>query len=233
MATKYTETFLALKYRVKDSNEEMVSLLFAGIPALLVYAITGYAANIKTGYSSRQQRDRRRAADRSTVFSNQVFAKTMSMFGPVFNFKYFSSRVYNLLGAMIYAEDKRECPAYVGPDFVGRFDSIIDYVPIGMEIQTFDLDEKGKCTIGAKIIANTYSYVDKKILHRKAEFIVRASRNMNHPIDMNFSVHTYKCDGCSASFDVTKNESCPYCGRPNDMLDEEWYIDGEVRYVFR
>ena len=24
MATKYTETFLALKYRVKDSNEEMV-----------------------------------------------------------------------------------------------------------------------------------------------------------------------------------------------------------------
>ena len=110
---------------------------------------------------------------------------------------------------------------------------IIDYVPAGIEIKSFNVSDEGICTIDSKVFAITYSYVNGKILHRQTEFNVKMSKNMNYPIDINFSAHTYCCDGCSASFDATKVKTCPYCGRPHDMLDEEWYIDGGVKGTFK
>lgn len=208
-------------------------IIAAAVPALICFGISMYINTIKTAVSDKYQHFSKIRADRDTAISTTVFEKAMEKYGPVFNFNYFSSRVYNLLGAMIYAENKNECPFYNGPDFIGAFDAIIDYVPIGLEILKFDIDDNGKCTIEATILADTYSYDNGRILHRKAEFHVRTSKNMNYPIDINFSAHTYKCDGCGASFDVIKTQTCPYCGRPHDMLDEEWYIDGGVRGFFK
>lgn len=224
-----------IRFRVSDTTTIAIisSVFLSIIPAFIGFGISMYVHLIQVRISDHYQNAKRIQINHESNFSARVFEKAMDDYGPIFNFNYFSSRVYNLLGAMIYAENKNECPFYSGPDFIGSFDSIIDYVPIGMEIKTFNVDENGKCTIEAKVIADTYSYVRNKVLHKKAEFHIRTSKNMNYPIDINFSVHTYKCDGCSASFDVIKTANCPYCGRPHDLLDEEWYIDGAVKFFYR
>lgn len=213
-----------------DAFENKFRLFFVPlIFALIVYGISSYINLFRIALSDAKQLNNRANTRNDTSYATRVFERTMEMYGPIFNFQYFSSRVYNLLGAMIYAEDKKECPFYSGPDFVGDFDTIIDYVPIGMDVVSFQVDESGKCTIGAKVIADTYSYVKGRVLHRKAEFLLKASKNMNYPIDINFSAHTYKCVGCAGSYDVTKETNCPFCSRPHDVLDEEWYIDGAVK----
>lgn len=204
------------------------SFFIALIPAVIAYFIATYVYTLNTAMSDTYQRVKKHSANNETAYSTRVFEKTMAEYGPIFNFNYFSSRVYNLLGAIIYAEKEEECPFYNGPEFVGGFDMIIDYIPIGMEITKFDVSDEGICTIESKVFAVTYAYENGKIRHRQTEFDVKTSKNMNYPIDINFSAHTYCCDGCSASFDATKTKSCPYCGRPHDMLDEEWYIDGKV-----
>ena len=208
-------------------------IAIAAIPAFFVYAILTYFVSVKTMFDDSNQRKQKREADHKTSVSNQFYEKLMAKYGPVFNFQYFSSRVYNLLGAMIYAENMKECPFYSGPDFIGYFDTIINYIPIGLEISSFKIDESGKCTVDCKVIADTYAYVNGKILYRKAEFYLKTSKNLNYPMDINFSAHTYKCDGCGANFDVTKSMICPFCGRPHDLLDEEWYIDGQVKGAFK
>ncbi len=212
---------------------DVAMILVAAIPVYFLYAILTYFVSLKTMIDDSNQRKQKKEADRKTAVSTDFFEKTMSKYGPVFNFQYFSSRVYNLLGAMVYAENINECPFYDGPDFIGYFDTIINYVPIGLEISSFKIDENGKCTVSSKVLADTYAYVNGKILYRKAEFFLKISKNMNYPININFSAHTYKCDGCGANFDVTKSHICPFCGRPHDLLDEEWYIDGEVKGVFK
>lgn len=203
-------------------------ILAALIPTGICYGVVNYIHIIKSGVSDGYSVSKKYAAKHSTDFSTGVFEKTMEQYGPIFNFNYFSSKVYNLLGSVIYAEDMSECPFYNGPDFIGKFDEIIDYVPYGMEILKFDVFENGICTIESKILADTYAYADEKILHRRTEFRVRSTKNMNYPIDINFSAHTYSCAGCSASYDAVKTSNCPYCGRPHDILDQDWYIDGEV-----
>lgn len=217
-----------------DTLESKFRLFFVPLFfALIVYGICRYIHLVKVSFSDGKQLINRASTRNTTNYSKRVFERTMETYGPIFNFQYFSARVYNILGAMIYAEDKKECPFYAGPDFVGEFDSIIDYVPIGMDILSFHVDESGKCTIGAKVIADTYSYVKGSIMHRKAEFVLKVSKNMNYPIDINFSAHTYKCAGCAGSYDVTKETNCPFCDRPHDVLDQEWYIDGIVNITFK
>lgn len=217
-----------------DRAEGIFGFIFVPLClAVVAYGISWYIRMLKARFSDLSQRLNKFKTMHETDYAKYVFEKTMAKYGPIFNFQYFSSRVYNLLGALIYAQDKNECPFYAGPDIIGRFDNIIDYVPIGVEIMSFRIDDDGKCTIGAKVIADTYSYVNGRILHRKAEFVLNASKNMDYPIDINFSAHTYKCDGCGGSYDVTKMASCSFCGRPHDLLDEEWYIDGEVKVAFK
>lgn len=225
--------FFLFMLATKKSSSVATMIILPLFFALVAFGISSYINLFRVALSDAKQLNNRANTRNMSNYSKQVFERTMATYGPIFNFQYFSSRVYNLLGAMIYAEDKKECPFYSGPDFVGDFDTIIDYVPIGMDILSYDIDENGICTIGAKVIADTYSLVNDSILHRKAEFILKASKNMNYPIDINFSAHTYKCVGCAGSYDVTKETNCPYCGRPHDVLDEEWYIDGAVKGTFK
>lgn len=164
--------------------------------------------------------------------SNENFENDMRTFSPNFNFQYFSSKVYNLLGTMIFAEKMTDVPSYKGPDFIGGFDSIVEYVPLGIKLHSFAAESQKFATIDLTVYADVYTYKNGKIAFKKEEFRLKVTKNLCFPIKFLFSARTYNCAGCSAPFDVTKTPTCPYCGRPHDVLDYDWYIDGPIQAQF-
>ena len=90
--------------------------------------------------------------------SNENFENDMRAFSPNFNFQYFSSKVYNLLGTMIFAEKMTDVPSYKGPDFIGGFDQIVEYVPLGIKLHSFAAESKKFATIDLTVYADVYTY---------------------------------------------------------------------------
>lgn len=164
--------------------------------------------------------------------SSRNFENDMRAYTPNFNFEYFSSKVYNLLGAVIFCEDESEVPSYRGPDFCGSFDSIFEYIPLGIKLHSLNAEARKFATIDLSVFADVYSYFEGEVKYRKAEFRFKVTKNLSYPIKYLFSARAFNCSGCSSTYDVTKSANCPYCGRPHDVLDQDWFIDGAVDKEF-
>ena len=49
-------------------------------------------------------------------------------------------------------------------------------------------------------------------------------KNITVPIQMNFSITKINCKSCGASFDATKQRTCPNCDSKYEMVDDDWVI---------
>ena len=50
-------------------------------------------------------------------------------------------------------------------------------------------------------------------------------RNLNAPIQYNFSIKKLECPSCHGSFDATRNVTCPYCGGSYRVEDADWAVE--------
>lgn len=210
----------------------IVALFILFFVVIIPYAISYNFLSTRNQFRHNIHGIKNNKIERANEKSNENFENDMRAFSPNFNFQYFASKVYSLLGSLIFAESAQEAPSYRGPDPKNYFANIVDYLPIGIKLISFAAESKKFASIVLSVFADTYIYTGDKIEHKKTQFTFRVTKNLSYPMKLLFSPRTYNCSGCSATYDVTKTPTCPYCGRPHEVLDFDWFIDGPVEGKF-
>lgn len=67
--------------------------------------------------------------------------------------------------------------------------------------------------------------VIKVSANNREKLRVTLVKNLNVPIQYNFSVKKMECPNCHGSFDATKNKTCPFCNGTYRIEDADWAIE--------
>ena len=49
-------------------------------------------------------------------------------------------------------------------------------------------------------------------------------KNVMLPFRQGYSIRKVSCSNCGGSFDATRRTTCPYCGSPYRIQDDDWYV---------
>ena len=69
-------------------------------------------------------------------------------------------------------------------------------------------------------------YATNGVSKKREKFRLELRRNITTPMQVNFSITKIHCKSCAASFDATKQCTCPNCNTRYEVMDEDWVIMG-------
>ena len=160
----------------------------------------------------------------SATGSGKRFETQMKKYSPEFSYEYFTSKVISMLKMIIYAKEPQELPIYYAKDSKkGIFSDIIDsYYRGALALKNFRV-QGDYCYVTVDAFMEDL-YDGGKIRKKRDVFRLVLRKNITVPIQMNFSITKINCKSCGASFDATKQRTCPSCNSKYDIVDDDWVI---------
>lgn len=160
----------------------------------------------------------------NTAGSSKKFVSQMQQYTPEFSYEYFTAKAVSLLKMIIYAENPQELPYYEGGELKDEFSDIVDTSYSGaVALKQFAV-QNGKAYVTVDIYAEDL-YEQKGRVYCKADvFRMKVCKNISKPVDFNFSIKKIHCKNCNASFDATKQKTCPSCGTEYQVGDDDWVV---------
>lgn len=156
--------------------------------------------------------------------STYRFTNKMKKYSKEFTYEYFTSKVVALLKLLLYTEDASKLPIYDGTPLGSRFHDIVESSYVGaVALKKFRIKQN-------YAYVTVYVYMDnilkqhRKLRSKKTSYRMTLCKNLAKPIDYNFSITKIACHACGASYDATKNNTCPYCSSVMELCDEDWIV---------
>lgn len=217
-------------YSIINTDSSLISIL-------IIQAITGIFGGVVMGYFAAS------LALLGKVFRNAGktlcllpsmgtggrFIRQMQRYSPEFSFEYFSNKIVSLLKMILFADNPSDLPIYIGKPLGNMFENIVDVLYTGvLGLKTFTVNGDF-CEVSVNVFLDNLYDNGNRIFQRRDKYRVWVRKNINHPINMNFSIRHLQCKNCGVSFDATKEKHCPNCGTEYDLSTEDWVVTKIVR----
>lgn len=156
--------------------------------------------------------------------SSYRFMHKMKKYSSEFTYEYFTGKVVALLKLLLYTEDASKLPIYDGTPLGERFHSIVEASYVGaVALKNFKIKNDYAYVTVYVYMDNIYKKKNK-LRSKNTSYRMKLYKNLAKPIDYNFSITKITCHSCGASYDATKNNTCPYCNSIMELCDEDWIV---------
>lgn len=213
-----------LMFHFLDGHHILVSAIMGSFAGIFASPIFGYFlwAVLKIGFIFKE-------AGRSISIlanaggSDKKFEAQMKEYSPEFSYMYFVGKVISMLRMIIYAKDAQELPIYTGKGVGELFSDIVDSHMVGpLALKKFQV-EGDYCYVTVEAYMDVV-YATGRIRKKREKFRLELRRNVTTPMQVNFSITKIHCKSCAASFDATKQRTCPNCDTRYEVSDEDWVV---------
>lgn len=161
-----------------------------------------------------------------TLGSGKRFENHMKRYSPEFSYEYFTGKVISMLKMVLFAKDPQELPFYLGKSLDTRFHDLVDILFRGAVGFQGMKEKDGYLHVTVDVfLDNAYIRDGKVSANNREKLRVTLVKNLNVPIQYNFSVKKMECPNCHGSFDATKNKTCPFCNGTYRIEDADWAIE--------
>lgn len=156
--------------------------------------------------------------------SKRKTSQALQEYDPAFTYEYFEGKTLSLLRAILFHPDIRTMPQYAGGDLPVWSKDVLDLQYRG--VMTFEsVREEGdnlEVVIAAHMLV---TYERRNSVKEKAQTIrVRMIHKAGFLADPGFSVKKITCRNCGASFDATRERTCPFCRSDYDLSEQDWLV---------
>lgn len=160
------------------------------------------------------------------IGAGKRFESYMKKYSPEFSYEYFTGKTVALLKMILFAKDAQELPIYLGAPLGDRFANLVDVWFRGAMGFRGMKERDGYLHVTVDVFLENAYVTDGKVkTGRNEKLEVTLVRNLNAPIQYNFSIKKLECPNCHGSFDATKNTSCPFCGSTYRIEDADWAVE--------
>ena len=160
------------------------------------------------------------------IGAGKRFELFMKKYSPEFSYEYLTGKTVALLKMIMFAKDPQELPFYVGGPLGGRFQDLVDVIFRGAMGYKGMREKDGYLHVTVDVfLENAYVTNGRVRVGVNEKLRVTLVKNLNVPIQYNFSIKKLECPICHASFDATKNKTCPYCGGTYRIEDADWAVE--------
>ncbi|MGN0617192.1 hypothetical protein [Ruminococcus flavefaciens] len=169
------------------------------------------------------------AGKMGTAGSRRKFETRMKKISPEFSYEYFTSKTLSLIKTAVFSENENELLFYKGGKLDPKMKDIID-MNYGGALGCKSIHEEGSfVTVETKAYFDVLYASNDKVFFKKQVFSATLKRRTDIPVNFNFSMTKIGCPSCGASFDATKNKTCPYCGNKYEITTDDWALV-ELKY---
>ncbi len=160
------------------------------------------------------------------IGAGKRFESYMKRYSPEFSYEYFTGKTVALLKMILFAKDAQALPFYLGEALDDRFHDLVDVWFRGAMGFKSMKEKDGYLHVTVDVFLENAYVTDGKVKTGKNEKLrVTLVRNLNAPIQYNFSIKKLECPSCHGSFDATRNVTCPYCGGSYRVEDADWAVE--------
>ena len=160
------------------------------------------------------------------IGAGKRFEFFMKKYSPEFSYEYLTGKTIAMLKMILFAKNAQELPFYLGGPLEGRFQDLVDVLFRGAMGFRSMKEKDGYLHVTVDVFLENAYVTDGKVRAGKDEKLrVTLVKNLNVPIQYNFSIKKLECPNCHGSFDATKNKTCPYCGGTYRIEDADWAIE--------
>ncbi|MCR5461200.1 MAG: hypothetical protein K6F51_15150 [Acetatifactor sp.] len=160
------------------------------------------------------------------IGAGKRFEAFMKRYSPEFSYEYLTGKTVALLKMIMFAKNPQELPFYVGAPLGGRFQDLVDVIFRGAMGYKGMREKDGYLHVTVDVfLENAYVTNGRVRAGVNEKLRVTLVKNLNVPIQYNFSIKKLECPTCHASFDATKNKTCPYCGATYRIEDADWAVE--------
>lgn len=156
--------------------------------------------------------------------SNKRFQRTMQKYSPDFSYDYFFGKVVSIVRILMFSDDIKNLPYYVGQPLGDMFDNVIDATLYGyVVVKRMKKIDKNMLVTADVYMDDTYEK-DGKVKVVSEVFRVNMVKDLSMPFNYNFSIKKIQCPNCAGSFDATRYKTCPYCNTEYSKAEDDWVI---------
>ena len=203
-----------------------ISTSLAFLAFFVSVAVLGFALAI---YTINQVQPVKNLKRTKSAIAADVEAKTeidrkLKQYDENFSYEYFEGKCLSLIRNIIFNEDVKNYPPYVGEDIDLRFNNIID-ITYGSVIKMVDSYIKDDYIfIKMEVFLNNTYFINEKIQNINESVYIKLKHNMKFKTNMDFSISEVNCRHCGASFNAIEEKNCPFCHNEYKIDEEDWLV---------
>lgn len=156
--------------------------------------------------------------------SGKRFVNIMRQHSPEFSYEYFTGKVVSLTKMITYARNAQELPNYVGNPLGDMFSDIVESSYYGAVALKNCQVKDNYAHVNVEVYMENLCDENGKLNHKSEKIRIQLSKRIDKAIDYNFSIKKIQCKSCGASFDATKQRTCPHCGNRYEIGDDDWVV---------
>ena len=203
------------------STALMVFILLLGLNYIISLPIRFLANAV---YKARQEK---RSEELRAMKKNQEMSeKVRSAYDRDFSLESFLSNVRNKTASVHYAETAEQAEVFSLTDLSGLIErnrSTADCLFGAVALDSFSEQAdtwQASVTVNAKLLC-----LEKgKIEGRTETARIRLERKKNKKTGSPLHLYSLRCGACGSSLDLTKGNTCLYCGKKWDLREHDWCI---------
>lgn len=215
------------KNMASEDFPKIVMFIFSWIHALILTGMVVFGGYILWGMYKLAQMFVMAIGSIALVVDDQVAKKailnTLNKYDPYFTYEFFEGQIAATIKNIIFSDNQTKYPLYKG-NHIEKLDNIVDSEYI--LIKSFKLiqvtDEE--IMIKLKVKLNNLYYINGTIKKVTEDIGLTLKHSRCFESKDNFSIFAINCANCGGSFDITKDDHCPYCHKDNSNHSNNWIV---------
>lgn len=165
--------------------------------------------------------------------ARRIYQEKMQQYSEVYSYDYLCNKINTMVRNLLFTDSAADLPYYNGEDITGRFDEILDTTSQGyVLIDSMNVTPDNHCHMKVNCYFDSVVKRGKAVYELQNDtYTLDIEKDLSIPVNHRFSITSLHCDGCGASYNATKQRSCPYCGRDAKTDYSDWIINRIVRQV--
>ena len=156
--------------------------------------------------------------------SRKRFETAMQRFSPEFSYEYFVNKAASLARMIIFCEDPAALPVYTGEQKENPFSNVLDAQFRGPAALRSFRTEGDYVAVRTTVFFEMVREVGGIPVKQNRAVTMDLRKNVMLPFRQGYSIRKVSCANCGGSFDATRRTTCPYCGSPYRIQDDDWYV---------